>query len=188
MKTYINDSLYAQEFSVEAALRVDDDGRFVYDESWSSYGAAIGGRAKGVWWRYDGALFFRCDERDGALCFEWTAGETKKATEGDETIAFDYFEMRSKLDEPVRIVEPPKRDEAPAPPAEPRREPLPSVARLHFNDGRILERPLAAGPPAGLFTETYYRLVDESGESTNLFRSRPPTKNSDPRVIDYDEI
>jgi len=60
------------------------------------------------------------------------------------------------------------------------------IAKLHFKDGTIQERQLPEDGMLGLFSQTFYRLVDEDGNATNVFEARPNSQNS--TVIDYDEV
>jgi hypothetical protein len=188
MKTYVDYSRFAQEFGIDATLTIEEDGRFLYDESWSSYGGNTGGRARGIWWRDSDALYFRCDYTQGVMDLEWAEGQTMKAVDRAEGIDFDRgFTMSLRNEEPVRKVEPPKNEEV-TNQGETQKKPLPTVARLHFKDGRILEKHLPQNSLFGLIGEMYYRLVDENGEETNVFEPRKNSRPAGSTTIEYDEI
>jgi hypothetical protein len=180
---YTDYSHWSGESTIDAALEIESDGRFSYDEDWHSYGARSGGYARGVWWEFGGELFFRCDRQDGALYLEWAEGETKKAVKQNDSIDFGRMTLSLRRDAPVKPVETPK----PVPAVE-EQKPSPAVARLHFSDGSVRERPLQSSLLPGLFTQTYYRLVDDQGSVTHLFEARQSGENADSPVIEYDEI
>lgn len=86
MKTYVDYSLFTQEFNVAATLTMEGDGRFSYYESWSSYGGGTGGSVDGIWWRAADSLFFRCERQDGVLLLRWNEGQAREAVEQNDSI------------------------------------------------------------------------------------------------------
>lgn len=61
-------------------------------------------------------------------------------------------------------------------------------AKLHFKDGRILERLLSNNLPNTLFTQTYYKLIDDIRGQTYIFKARQDSAISETQFVDYDEI
>lgn len=62
------------------------------------------------------------------------------------------------------------------------------MANLHFKDGGIQQRQLPNDPLFGLFDEMLYRLVDDEGNVTNVFKARQNSRSIDSTVVEYDEI
>jgi hypothetical protein len=64
-----------------------------------------------------------------------------------------------------------------------------AIVNLHFKDGGIQQRRLPDSSFFGLFDEMFYRLVDENGNVTNIFKRREKSDNLDsPVSVEYDEI
>jgi hypothetical protein len=183
---YTDYSHWSGEYSIDATLEIWDDGRFLYDEDWHCYGASSGGKARGIWWQSADTLFFRCDYADGSLYLEWAAGATREAVKRNDSLEFGGdFTMSLRRDKPIEVHQTDKVTETAE--AE-KKKPSPAVARLHFKDGSVREKPLQSSLLPGLFTQTYYRLVDDQGSVTNLFEARQSVENADSPVIEYDEI
>ena len=189
MKKYTDYSHIVGEFEVEATLKIEDDGKFSYDEWWHCYGASTGGEASGNWWKYGDKLYFHCDFKDGSLCLDWSAGETRTATEHKDELDFGPgFTMSLSSPEPVQPVPLPK-DEETAPKEEvPKKMPFATVGKLHFKDGSVRTQQLPPNFMPELCDQTYYRLIDDKGRETNIFKARSNSGNQDPRIIEYDEI
>ena len=177
MRSYVDYSLWSNEFQIDATLTLDDDGRFLYSEDWHCYGAGFLKSADGTW-RQDGEMIFlHCDSSAEGIFLSWFAGGEKRAIDSKDSICIDgNFTMSLS-------------EEKPAPkPAEVKLEPFQFIAKLHFKDGRILKRLLPKTLPDALFTQTFYRLVDEISERTFVFKARESSENSDSPFLDYDEI
>lgn len=204
MKVYTDYSHWAQEFSIDVTLKLEDDNRFFYDELWNSYGANMGGRADGVWWEYSDKLFFRCDYVDGGAMsvLDWTVGQTRTAINQGDCLDFGYgvtvslSEDSSGDKQPAQTVvpsssPPTSQDEKVIEPhaaAAPPKITPPTIARLHFKDGRIMEKQLPQDSLFGLVDEMFYRLVDEQGNQTHIFQPRQNSVDSGAAIIDYDEL
>jgi hypothetical protein len=188
MEVYFDDSHWAGESTIEATLEIEDNGRFSYDEWVHSYGSSSSARASGTWRQEGCLLFFYCEYADESLNFRWIVDQTLKAVKSDGNIEIDgYFNLRRKVEEPWKPVK--KSVLSAVKSAEQTQQPQsPTIARLHFKDGRVQERQMPQSLMAGLFTQIYYRLVDAEGNVRNLFEARQSVGNNDSLVIDYDEI
>jgi hypothetical protein len=103
MKVY-EDYSQAQGLDTESTLKLGDDGRFSYEESWKDYtNVALYGGAEGRW-RQDGdAVIFHTESADGTLPHRWAVGEELRAVEQGDTLVFpDGLMLRA----------PPEREEA----------------------------------------------------------------------------
>jgi len=186
MEVYFDDSRWAGESTIEATLKIEDDGRFSYDEWAHSYGSSFSAQASGMWRQEGNMLFFDCEDADESLNFRWIVGQSVKAVKLDGEIELDgYFNMWLKQEEST----PPVKKFATVKPAEQSKKPQsPTIARLHFKDGGVQEKIMPRNLMAGLFTQTYYRLVDAEGNVTNLFEARQNIGNNDSPFVEYDEV
>jgi hypothetical protein len=91
-REYFDDSRYEQEYAILISLTMEDEGSFLYDESWSCYGASKGGTARGVWWQSGDLITFYCDYSSGSFTLHFPQGLTITATEREGVLHFgDYF-------------------------------------------------------------------------------------------------
>ncbi|HEX8247687.1 MAG TPA: hypothetical protein VF599_05930 [Pyrinomonadaceae bacterium] len=56
------DNSYWEEFDVTSTLEPDEDGRFSYSDSFSSYGGGFGGEAQGTWRQIGDTIFLRAEQ------------------------------------------------------------------------------------------------------------------------------
>lgn len=186
MRTYVDYSHYNNESGIDITLEIKDDGSFSYDEWWHSYGSSSGGQASGTWREDDETFYFRCDDAGGQLVFQWSAGGEFRAIKNEDSIKLSgYFEMSLVSSESAPVVEKPEIagvEEANT------LNPNPRIAKLHFKDGRVLERKIRNDSMLNLYTQTYYRLVDDLGNATYIFQRRQNSENQDSYVVEFDEI
>jgi hypothetical protein len=89
MKIYVNYSFgFAQEFTISAYLKLEDDGHFYYSESWISYGGGIGGEARGTWRQSGDTLFFLTERKESPTSLDFVEGQELRATERGGMIDF----------------------------------------------------------------------------------------------------
>ena len=113
----------------------------------------------------------------------WEVGKEWMAAEQDDNVVFfNGPSLRLEPRDPAPTAAPPEIESEQKPP------PAPTAANFHFKDGRVRQRPLANDPLFGLFDQNFFRLVDENGDVTNVFKLRQDPKNLDSPVVDYDEI
>jgi hypothetical protein len=200
MKTFVDYS-YAQEFDVTSTLELEDDGRFSYSEYYSCYGAAFSGSVSGTW-RQSGDTVFLLTEQVGEHMnpHEWAIGQERQVIEQGDKLIGDRFSMSLQRDEPVHAAQQMENEEVTKPivtedeaikPNEVNKQKnqVPTVVNLHFKDGRIQQRQLMNSPFFGLFDEMFYRLIDENGNVTNMFKRRQNSANQAPPIsVEYDEI
>jgi len=86
VETYEDYSQSPDGWNVTSVLRLEDDGRFSYQEGWTDYtNASLSGGASGTWQRYPGVIVFRADWVEGPMFFPWVVGKELKALiKGDE--------------------------------------------------------------------------------------------------------
>lgn len=189
MRVYENYSLWAQEFSIDAALELKSDGRFHYNESWHCYGAGFSRNAHGNWRQKGDKIVLNFETADEGLYFSWTAGEELTAVVQTDSIDLGgNFSMSLRQDKPPQAAAPPKISEVSETIEKSEKINHSRVAKLYFKDGSVQERPLPNDSMFGLFTQTYYRLVDDEGKTTNLFEARQNAGNTDSAIAEYDEI
>ena len=109
MKLYEDYSQSPDGWNVSATLKVEDDGRFVYEELWTDYtNVSLGGGAEGTWRRAGGGIVVFLAERvEGSMYFAWEAGQVLEATEQGDTLDFGRgvslrVPPERKIDIPVR--------------------------------------------------------------------------------------
>lgn len=196
MKRIYSGSLgYAQEFDVYAYFGLEVNGRFYYNESYSSWGGGFGGEVQGTWRQSGDTLFLLVEHAEKPFSPDFVVGQELQATVSGDTIDFGKGVTLS-LDraEPVQTAKPPEAEkvvkpvETPQVPEVIREKPSPITANFHFKNGRVEQRQLQNDPPFSLFNQSFYRLVDENGKETNFFQLRQESKNSDSSVVDFDEI
>lgn len=200
MKTY-TDYSYAGEFDVTSTLYLEDDGRFSYYEYQFCYGAAFDGSVSGTW-RQSGDTVFLLTEQVGEHMnsYDWVIGQERQVIKQGDKLVGDRFSMSLQRDEPVqaaqqteaeKVAKPTDTEEEAVKPDDvnKRKNQAPTVVNLHFKDGRIQQRQLPNNPFFSLFDEMFYRLVDENGNVTNMFKRRQnPAIPDSPVSIEYDEI
>ena len=203
MKIYVNYAAgFAQEFTISAYLELEDDGRFYYSEGWASYGGGTGGWARGSWRQGGDTLFFLAERTESPISLDFVEGRELRATVRGDTIDFGSdFTLSLERDDAARDARPPEAEgrtpkaeevvkplESAKPPEAFKKKPPPIIATFHFKDGRTEERHLPHDPLFGLFTQVFYRLVDEHGKATNFFKLRQESKNAESSLVDFDEI
>jgi hypothetical protein len=193
MKVYEDVLNSFDEWQVTSTVTLQDDGRFDYEEYWTSYGGTVSGWVQGVWrGNTDGTIFLRAEHVEGAMYLHWTVGQERQAIERDDSIEIQGWSKLPLLQqpEPVQITLQTKAEETVKPNAEEeeKKKSIPTVANLHFKDGSIQQRQLPNNPLFGLFDEMLYRLVDNEGNVTNVFKARQNSENDDSSVVEYDEI
>jgi hypothetical protein len=99
-----------------------------------------------------------------------------------------FVTLYLRRDEPVQTEQPEIAEAVQPDDAEQQKKQRPTVARLHFKDGTIQERPVANQWMFGRVDQLFYSLVDENQKVTNLFKLRQNPKNLDSLVAEYDEI
>ena len=187
MRTYVDFSHWSDEFQIDITLTLEDNGRFSYSEDWHCYGAGFGKSAGGTWRQDENKIFLQCDSRSDGSFLDWSVGEEKQVIDLKDSIRIDgNFEMSLSSDDSAQTAEPEKIE--PDLKEKKTEPPLQTIAKLHFRDGRILERKLPKALPDSLFTQTYYRLNDEISGQTYVFKARETSENSDSQLVDYDEI
>jgi hypothetical protein len=190
MKTYEYYS-YWEEFDVTSILKLNDDGRFSCSDNYSSYGGGFGGEVQGVWRQSVYTVFLRAEHLEGATIRQWVVGQEQQAVKLGDSLDFGQgFTMSLRHDQPpAQTAQPPKGEVAIKPDdSDKQKKQLPTVAKLHFKDGSVQERPLTNVAFFSLFDEMFYQLVDENGNVTNIFKSRQNFKNVDSSIAEYDEI
>lgn len=89
MRIYEDQSQSPDGWNIASALKLEDDGRFVYDETWTDYtNATIGGGAEGSWRREGGILVFLAERVEGSMYHRWVAGQEMEAFEQGDTLDF----------------------------------------------------------------------------------------------------
>lgn len=190
MRKYVDYSHYNNESSIDITLEINDDGRFSYDEWWHTYGSSSGGQASGTWHEDNEAFYFHCDYADGQFIFQWSAGGESKAVKKEDSIEFGgYFEMSlvSEKSAPATDKQETPETVKSSGESEPVKPNL-RIAKLHFKDGRVLTRQILNDSMLELYTQTYYRLVDDLGNATYTFQRRQNYENQDSSDLEYDEI
>jgi hypothetical protein len=86
LRIYEDCSQSPDGWKINPTLRLEGDGRFVYDELWADYTRApVGGGAAGSW-RQDGLVFlFHAERVEGPLYHPWVAGQELEARPGGAT-------------------------------------------------------------------------------------------------------
>ena len=102
VKTYEDYSQSPDGWNVSATLKLEDDGRFVYEEAWTDYtNVSLYGGAEGRW-RRDGSLFvFQAGSIEGSMYFPWVVGQELQAVEQGGALDFGRG---------WRLREPPERE------------------------------------------------------------------------------
>jgi hypothetical protein len=182
-------------------LELEDDGRFYYSEYYSCYGAAFSGTVRGTW-RKSGDTVFLLTEHvgEGMNSNDWVIGQERQVIEQGDKLIGDRFSMYLQHDEPVQVVHQKEEEEAVKPiataaesitqdDADKQKSQFSPIVNLHFKDGKTQQRRLPNSPFFGLFDEMFYRLVDENGNVTNMFKRREKSDDLDSSdSVDYDEI
>jgi hypothetical protein len=186
---------YSQEFDVYGYFGLEDDGRFYYSEAHTSWGGGYGGSVNGTWRQNGDTLFLLAEQAERPFFPDFAVGQELQATVQGDVIDFGKsITLSLDRDEPVQTVKPPeakeinKPVETVKPPEVVREKPSPITANFHFKNGRVEQRQLPNDPPFSLFTQSFYRLVDENGNETNFFQLRQESQNPDSSVVDFDEI
>jgi hypothetical protein len=91
MKTYEKYSSSPDGWNVTSILKLEDDGRFSYQEGWTDYtNASLSGGASGTWRRDPGVIVFRADWKEGPMYFPWEVGKELKALVKGDDLDFEY--------------------------------------------------------------------------------------------------
>ncbi len=56
MRIYQDESMATDVMNASSTLKLEDDGRFRYDETWTDYGGSTGVTVEGSWRRDGGAI------------------------------------------------------------------------------------------------------------------------------------
>jgi hypothetical protein len=87
MKVYEDVLDSPDEWKVTSTVTLEDDGRFFYDEYWTSYGGTVNGGADGVWRRSVGnVIFLRAEHVEGGMYLSWAVGQERQAIEHDDSL------------------------------------------------------------------------------------------------------
>ena len=109
MKTYVDYSQSPDGWNVSATLKLEDGGRFVYEEAWTDYtNASLYGGAEGRWRRDGGVIVFQAESVEGSMYFDWAAGQELRAVERGD--ALDFGRGRTLRVPPEREVNIPVRN------------------------------------------------------------------------------
>src|SRR5215204_4715299 len=89
MTTYVDYSQSPDGWSISSTLKLEDDGRFVYDEVWTDYtSATIGGGAEGRWRRDGEGLVFHAESVEGSMYHPWRVGREMEAVVRGDVLDF----------------------------------------------------------------------------------------------------
>ena len=89
MTIYEDYSQSPDGWNVTSTLRLEDDGRFSYEERWTDYtNASLYGGAEGRWRRDSGVVVFLAESVEGSMYHPWAAGQELKAVERGATLDF----------------------------------------------------------------------------------------------------
>jgi hypothetical protein len=89
MRIYEDYSQSPDGWNISSTLKLEDEGRFVYDETWTDYtNATIGGGAEGHWREEGGILVFLAESVEGSMYHPWVAGQEMEAVERGDRLDF----------------------------------------------------------------------------------------------------
>jgi hypothetical protein len=89
MKIYEDNSQSPDGWNIASTLTLEDDGHFVYDETWTDYtNATIGGGAEGRWHGEGATLVFLAERVEGSMYHPWVAGQEMEAVEQGDRLDF----------------------------------------------------------------------------------------------------
>jgi hypothetical protein len=89
MKIYEDYSQSPDGWNIASKLTLEDNGRFLYDETWTDYtNATIGGEAEGRWRGEGEILVFLAERVEGSMYCPWAAGQEMEAVERGDCIDF----------------------------------------------------------------------------------------------------
>jgi hypothetical protein len=182
---------YAQEFDVTIFLTLNDDNRFSFYESFSSYGGGFDQEIKGTWRQSGDTVFLRVEDvGESHNPYLWAIGREREANVRDDSIDLGdgFVTLYLQRNEPVQTQQPEVAEAVQPDDAEQQKNQSPIIAHLHFKDGTIQERPVTNQWMFGRFDQLFYRLVDENGNTRNVFKLRQNSKNFDSPIAEYDEI
>jgi hypothetical protein len=191
MKIY-EDYSFAGEFDLTSILELKDNGRFLYHETQVCWGGGSEDEVQGIWRQSGDTIFFRAELTGrSTTIMRWEGGREQQAVvQEDDSIKFESnFVLSRRREKPVQSHQPPGSEKGIKPDdTDKKKVQSPSIALLHFKDGNIQEQQLLNNPLYGLIDAWFYKLEDENGNMTNLFKLRQNPKNFDSSVLDYDEI
>jgi hypothetical protein len=89
MRIYEDNSQSPDGWNITSTLKLEDDGHFIYDETWTDYtNATIGGGAEGRWRREGGIMVFLAELVEGSMHHPWVAGQKMEAVEREDCLDF----------------------------------------------------------------------------------------------------
>jgi hypothetical protein len=89
MRIYEDNSQSPDGWNITSTLKLEDDGRFIYDETWTDYtNATIGGGAQGRWRVEGGILVFLAESVEGSMYHPWVTGKEMEAVEQGDRLDF----------------------------------------------------------------------------------------------------
>lgn len=182
---------YAQEFDVTIFLTLNDDNRFSFAENYSSWGGGGESEITGTWRQSGDTVFLRVEDvGESHNPYVWAIGREREAIVRDDSIDLGdgFVTLYLRRDEPVQAQQPVVAEAVQPDDAEQQKNQSPTIARLHFKDGTIQERSVTNQWMFGRVDQLFYRLVDENGNTRNVFKLRQNSTNLDSTVAEYDEI
>jgi hypothetical protein len=88
MKLYEDYTQSPDGWNISSSLELEDDGRFLYDETWTDYtNATIGVTVEGNWRREAGAIVLHPLRVEGAVG-SWVVGQERKGVEQGDSLRF----------------------------------------------------------------------------------------------------
>ena len=89
MRIYEDYSQSPDGWNITSNLKLEDDGRFCYDETWTDYtNATIGVMVEGIWRREVDAIILHPLSVEGSVG-RWVVGQERKGVEQGDTLDFD---------------------------------------------------------------------------------------------------
>ncbi len=105
MRIYKDYSQSPDGWNIASTLKLEDDGQFVYDETWTDYtNATIGGGAEGRWRGEGATMVFLAERVEGSMYHPWVAGQEMEAVERGDRLDFGRgYTLRSPPEREVVI-------------------------------------------------------------------------------------
>ena len=88
MKLYEDYTQTLDSWNITSNLKLEDDGRFSYDETWADYtNATVGGIVEGSWRREGDAIILHPHSVEGTIG-RWVVGQERRAVERGDILDF----------------------------------------------------------------------------------------------------